>query len=110
MNKNKLIYVYDPLCTWCYAFSPVLKQFLENHADHLKISVISGGMMRESNAGALNMVAPFLKNSIESVKAKTGIDFGKAFLHNLESEEMMMDSRLMSYAITIVKKHRFEKQ
>lgn len=109
-HKDKLIYVFDPLCTWCYAFSPILQQFCENHIGEFDISVISGGMVREINAGALKDVAPFLKTSIESVKSKSGISFGTSFLKNLESGEMIMDSRPMSYALCIVKKYQPEKQ
>lgn len=39
----KLIYVGDPLCSWCYGFGPQLEQLLAQRPD-LELSIVVGGL------------------------------------------------------------------
>lgn len=39
----RLIYVGDPLCSWCYGFGPQLEALLAQHAD-LELSIVLGGL------------------------------------------------------------------
>jgi putative protein-disulfide isomerase len=44
-HDDVLYYVYDPLCGWCYGFSPVINQLKESMQDEFTIEVISGVMV-----------------------------------------------------------------
>lgn len=44
----KLIYVMDPMCSWCYAFSLELEEFLTKHSN-LEIDYIMGGLAPDSD-------------------------------------------------------------
>ena len=38
MHSTQLIYILDPMCSWCWGFSPVMQQVLE-HAQSVKMPV-----------------------------------------------------------------------
>lgn len=38
----------DPMCAWCYAFSPEIEEFLQNHST-LEIEYIMGGLAPDSD-------------------------------------------------------------
>jgi len=39
-----LIYFADPMCSWCWGFSPVIEQLRERYADAFDITLILGGL------------------------------------------------------------------
>ena len=51
--KKELIYIGDPMCSWCWGFSPVLKKIRKQFQDHLAFSLIVGGL-RADNKEILN--------------------------------------------------------
>ncbi|WP_187260714.1 DsbA family protein [Pontibacter beigongshangensis] len=44
LDSPHLIYVMDPMCTWCYGFAPVIKRLHEEYQDKLKLKVVVGGL------------------------------------------------------------------
>lgn len=79
----KLIYIYDPLCGWCYGFSPVMQRILAAQKGKMEFEILSGGMMLGRRAGSINEVAPFIKTAYKNVESYTGVKFGAAFINNL---------------------------
>ena len=43
----RLIYVMDPMCSWCYAFQPELEDFLQTQSS-LDVSWVMGGLAPDS--------------------------------------------------------------
>lgn len=45
-NKDKPIlwYFADPMCSWCWGFSPVISEIKKNYASQLKIALVMGGL------------------------------------------------------------------
>jgi len=99
----KIIYVYDPLCGWCYGFSQVIKECFEKHKDKFEFEVISGGMMIGDRVGSINEIAPFIKTAYHSVESTTGIKFGEPYLIHLEEGSMILDSEMPSIALSVFK-------
>ena len=104
-SSLKLVYFYDPLCGWCFGFSPVMSKIEEKYGDILKIEVISGGLFLGNRAGAVNEVAPHIKaGAYKSVELRTGVKFGKPFLDNVFGEgKLTLNSLLPTIALSIVK-------
>ena len=50
MQTPRLIYFADPMCSWCYGFSPVIAQIRQTFGRALPIEVVMGGL-RPGNAG-----------------------------------------------------------
>ena len=45
MHSAQLIYIMDPMCSWCWGFSPVMQQVLEQaQAAGVKVSLRVGGL------------------------------------------------------------------
>lgn len=82
VNKDKLIvlYVYDPLCGWCYGFSPVIKKLYEKYNNIIEFDVISGGMVVGDRIGPLNEKAPYIREAYKVVEQKMGVKFGVNYI------------------------------
>lgn len=92
--RKRLVYVYDALCPWCYAFTPVVEALCRHYGERLDHEVLSGGMVRgdqvreiggEEEAGAL-------RESYRSITALTGAQFGEAFFAGVASHRRRLDS------------------
>ncbi|GAB5465713.1 MAG: DsbA family protein [Candidatus Kapaibacteriales bacterium] len=102
-TKTRLIYVFDPLCGWCYGFTPVIERFAEQHPE-LREEVISGGMITGDRIGPIGEVAPYIKTAYKDVENTTGIKFGEPFLKDILDEgSAIFTSIPPSVALAIVK-------
>ncbi len=48
-NEESLIYVHDPMCSWCWAFRPQLDRLLESLPDNIHAVRLLGGLAPDSN-------------------------------------------------------------
>jgi putative protein-disulfide isomerase len=101
--KPRIIYVYDALCAWCYAFSPVIKAVHEYYSADFDFEVISGGMVMGERIGPINKLSDFSGDLFKSVEAHTGIIFGTAFLQQLAAGEMIFTSEVPAVALCVFK-------
>jgi len=44
MDKPSLWYVADPMCSWCWGFSPVIDAIQKDYSDRLDVSLLMGGL------------------------------------------------------------------
>ncbi|MFN3529619.1 MAG: DsbA family protein [Bacteroidia bacterium] len=104
----ELIYLFDPLCGWCYGFGPHLHQFAKQHPD-IQYTVLAGGMVTGARVGPLSQIAPYIREGVQRVEQLSGVKFGPHFLQDLHGEgKTHMDSAPPSKAFIIFKKHRPE--
>ncbi|MDX1628411.1 MAG: DsbA family protein [Fulvivirga sp.] len=103
MSKLQLIYVYDPLCGWCYGFSPVIKEFYKKFRTKLSVEVVSGGMVLGERAGPVGKMAAYIQQAYKVVEDRTSVKFGKKFLHALKDGQMIFSSLPPSRALTAFK-------
>ena len=108
-KKPTLIYVFDPLCGWCYGFSPVISKIASSYKDVLSIETVCGGMITDDQIGFIKQKAPFLKKAIALVTQHTGAKFSRYFIDTV----MLDSSRIMtsvqsSIAIMICKEMKPE--
>lgn len=54
MNGRTLWYVADPMCSWCWGFSPVIEAFRHEYGERQAIKLVVGGL----RAGATEPLAP----------------------------------------------------
>lgn len=52
MDKE-ILYIADPMCSWCWGFSPVITSIWEDFSQHAIITLVVGGL-RPGNDQALN--------------------------------------------------------
>jgi len=41
---TQLIFVIDPMCSWCWGFHPVIEELREKHANKFQFSLVVGGL------------------------------------------------------------------
>ena len=44
MNERTLWYVADPMCSWCWGFSPVIEAIQREYGGRLEVEVLLGGL------------------------------------------------------------------
>lgn len=112
LDKTKIVYVFDPICTWCYGFSEVITAYHKNNKDKFEFDVVSGGMITGERVGSINDVAPFLKTAYNRVENTTGIKFGQAYLNKLQVGTTVLNSLPPSIALAVFQEelpqHSFE--
>ena len=52
MNEPHLIYFSDPMCSWCYGFSPVIEEIRRAYGRALPVRLVMGGL-RPGNEKAM---------------------------------------------------------
>ena len=109
MKANKIIYVFDALCVWCYGFSPIVKALFETYQDKFEFEVLSGWMILRDREGSIGEVAGYINSGYKTIEDTTGIKFGKAFLTHLEKGEMKFSSEKPSIALSVFKSFQPEK-
>jgi len=108
-KKGKIIYVFDPLCGWCYGFSKVMAEFYSKNKGNYDFEIVSGGMVTGDRVEPIGKIAPYIKNALKDVENASGIKFGKKFIEEtLEKGTIIFNSVPPSIAITIVKKEKPE--
>lgn len=100
-----LLYVYDPLCGWCYGFAPVMDKIHTKYKDRLRFKVVSGGMIVGDRIGPIGVVAPYIKHAYKDVERATGVKFGEGFLKGiLDDGKAVFTSIPPSQALAVFKK------
>lgn len=74
---QKLIYVGDPMCSWCWGFAPEIESLSEDHP----VETIVGGLRPGPSAQALDdRMADFLGHHWVEIAERTGQPFDTSFL------------------------------
>ncbi len=70
----KLIYVGDPMCSWCYGFAPELKKVVDETKDDLSLEIVMGGL-RPYHDAKMNEMKDFLTKHWKEVNHASGQPF-----------------------------------
>lgn len=92
MNKPTLLYIMDPLCGWCYGFSPVVMQLFEQHKDRLDFRVVPGGMITGARVEPVGKMVGYILQAYKRVEETTGIKFGEPYLDRLREGTTISNS------------------
>ncbi len=76
-----LIYIGDPMCSWCWGFAPVLDAVREQYADKFDFRIIVGGLRPGPQAEPMDdRLRAFLREEWSKIQKVTGQPFDLAFL------------------------------
>jgi putative protein-disulfide isomerase len=81
--KNKILYIMDPLCGWCYGYSTVMQQLQENYKGQLDFTVIPGGMIMDARVQPVAEMAQYILGAYHRVEEYSGAKFGEPYLDML---------------------------
>ncbi|MGQ0502379.1 MAG: DsbA family protein [Panacagrimonas sp.] len=74
MDKE-LIYIADPMCSWCWGFAPVSKQLAELIHGRADLKVLPGGLRTDTQVPLSDHEAGQIMHHWEDVAARTGQPF-----------------------------------
>lgn len=97
-QKDTLIYVGDPLCSWCYGFAPELEVLMEQNPT-MEFKLVLGGL-RPFGTEKIVEMKDFLTHHWEQVHARTNQPFSYDIL-NLEG--FLYDTEPASRAVVTVR-------
>ena len=76
-NELSIIYVGDPMCSWCYGIAPELKLLKEHYANEgIQFEIVSGGLRPGGGEEWTEELKGFLKHHWEEVEERSGQKFG----------------------------------
>jgi putative protein-disulfide isomerase len=106
VNKQKIIYAFDPLCGWCYGFNAIVKKLKNEFVGDLEFDIKSGGMITGNRICKISEKAKYLKKSIPDIERISGIKFGEKFIQLLDEGEYISNSTPPSKAFIVFKSFR----
>ncbi len=109
MAQPKLLYIYDPLCGWCYGFSPVMKKIWKNYRDRVSCEVYSGGMATGARAQSIGTGWSFIGRSLHVVEEAAGVQFGEEFRALVQEGTYIYNSEPPCIAMTVFKEYHPER-
>lgn len=80
-TKPKLIYFGDPMCSWCYGFSPEMSKALDSLSGSIEFQLVMGGL-RPYNTETMSDLGDFLKHHWEEVGQRSGQPFSYDILED----------------------------
>ncbi len=86
-EQSHLIYVHDPMCSWCWGFAPVwveTRRFIEQHYDSslLDIKLVVGGLAPDSDQAMPESLAKTIDGHWHTITEKLGTRFNHDFWIN----------------------------
>ena len=102
-DKIKLLYVYDPLCGWCYGFGPVVEKIEKNYKADVDVEIISGGMVMGDRIAPVGNMAEYILQAIPRLERMTGAEFGEPYKQLLKEGTYVTSSEKPSVALCVYK-------
>lgn len=85
MNKPKILYIQDAMCTWCYAFGGVLDDIKVKYGNDFDFVAYSAGMVVGESIVEIGKMKTLFDEAIPKVEQYSGVKFGNKF-HDLVKE------------------------
>ncbi|MBI3712107.1 MAG: DsbA family protein [Burkholderiales bacterium] len=79
MTPPKFLYIADPMCSWCYGFSPELRAFL-SHFPNYDLDIVLGGLRAYQTQPLDDTMRDMLYGHWDKVAQVSGLAFDRAAL------------------------------
>jgi putative protein-disulfide isomerase len=103
--KDSIIYVFDPMCGWCYGFSDIIKNASVKYANDFHFTILSGGMVVGEREGPIGDFADYILGAYPRVEEYSGVKFGEPYLAKLRDKSLYSSSVIPSIAIEVFKSY-----
>jgi len=97
---QNLIFVADPMCSWCWGFSPVMRQLRDEFGGKLGISVLVGGLRPGTTEPMDEAMSSSIRHHWKEVHEKTGQPFDFSFF---ERDGFIYDTEPSCRAVVTVR-------
>ena len=98
--SRHLLYVADPMCSWCYGFAPVIAEIAERFSDQAPVRVVMGGLRPGETRPTREKDKDYLRTAWAHVAALSGQTFNPAFF---QREDFVYDTEPASRAIVTIR-------
>jgi putative protein-disulfide isomerase len=102
---SRLVYVGDPMCSWCYGFGPQLDALLAAHAD-ATIEIVTGGLRAYNTRPMTPEFREMLRGHWQGVERVSGLPFSDAAL---AGEGFTYDTEPACRAVVTARAHASER-
>lgn len=103
-QKPTIVYIFDPICSWCYTFNPIIEKLHIKYKHKLDFSVVSGGMVTGEKIRPISDVAEYILAGYQDMQNMTDVVFGKPYIDMVKQGTERIDSERPSYAVTAFRK------
>lgn len=100
MDGPHLIYFADPMCSWCYGFSPVIEQIRQSYGRALPIRVVMGGLRPGTETPMTGEAKAQLVGHWSHVHEASGLPFDPAAI---EREGFIYDTDPAARAVVVAR-------
>ena len=101
MHKPHLVYFADPMCSWCWGFSPVIKAISERFGPTLPIHLVLGGLRPWTTEPMTEHDRGDVRNHWQHVHEASGQPFDFAFF---DRERFVYDTEPPSRAVVVLRR------
>ena len=78
-DSKTLIYVMDPMCSWCWGFSPVLEELLSRYQERISFQLLVGGLRPGNTERFDDSRRAYILQHWHAVQERTGQPFNFSF-------------------------------
>jgi putative protein-disulfide isomerase len=86
---NEILYIGDPMCSWCWGFAPVLNAIQDEFGDEAPVSIILGGLHAYDDFPMSKDYKANIRRHWEDVNKATGAIFDYSFF---DREDFVLDT------------------
>jgi putative protein-disulfide isomerase len=79
--SKELIFVADPMCSWCWGFAPAINVIRNKYAGRLTIQLVVGGLRTGNDKVMDNEAKGYIRHHWEEVRKATGQPFDFNFFN-----------------------------
>lgn len=77
--STRLLYVVDPMCSWCYGFAPSLEAVRANLREGVSMDLVMGGLAPDSDVPMDPETRGYVQHAWRAVESTTGVPFNQDF-------------------------------
>jgi len=101
MDGPHLIYFSDPMCSWCYGFSPVIEEIRHAYGNALPIRLIMGGLRPGTETPMTDKAKAEIAGHWSHVHEASGLPFDPAVINQ---EGFVYDTDPAARAVVVVRR------
>ena len=79
MDKPTLLYIYDPMCSWCWGYRSTWITLQEKLSETIAVKYLVGGLAEDSNQPMPDSMQHFLQQTWQKIAEQLGCDFNFEF-------------------------------
>src|SRR5215210_9593045 len=101
MSQPHLIYIADPMCSWCWGFAPTIESISQRFGESLPIRLMMGGLRPGTTKPLDEAGRRTIREHSEHVREASGQPFDFRFF---EREGFVYDTEPASRAVVVVRR------